>query len=78
MEKGGRQSKVRPKKFGIGMYTLPYLKWTTNRFLLYSTENAAQCYVAAWVEGEFGGEGMHGYVSLNPIAIHLKLSQHGL
>ena len=24
----------------------------------YNTWNSAQCYVAAWMEGEFGGEGM--------------------
>ena len=29
------------------MYTLLYLKWTTNNDLLYSTWNSAQCYVAA-------------------------------
>ena len=30
------------------MYTLLYLKWITNKVLLYSTWNSAQCYVAAW------------------------------
>ena len=33
------------------MYTLLYLKWITNKDLLYSTGNSAQCYVAAWLEG---------------------------
>ena len=42
--------------FGIDMYTLPYLKWITNKDLLYITGNSAQCYVAAWMGGEFGGE----------------------
>ena len=37
--------------------------------------NSAQCY-AAWRRGEFGGEWIHGYLSLSPLAIHLKLSQH--
>ena len=30
------------KEFGIDMYTLLYLKWITNKDLLYSTENSAQ------------------------------------
>ena len=38
--------------------------------------NSAQCYVAAWMGGEFGGECIHIYVQLSPFAIHLKLSQH--
>ena len=39
----------------MGKYTLLYLKWITNKDLLYSTGSFAQCYVAAWVGGEFGG-----------------------
>ena len=38
------------------MYTLLYLKWITNKDLLYSTGNCTQCYGAAWMRGEFGGE----------------------
>ena len=38
------------------MYTLLYLKWITNKVLLYSTWNRAQCFVAAWMGGEFGGK----------------------
>ena len=34
-------------EFGIDMSTLLYLKWMTNKDLLYSTGNSAQCYVAA-------------------------------
>ena len=37
----------RDREFGMGMYTLLYLKWITNKDLLYSTWNSAQCYVAA-------------------------------
>ena len=62
--------------FGIDMYTLLYLKWITNKDLLYSTENSAQCYMAAWMGGEFGGEWIHVHVWLSPFAVHLKLSQH--
>ena len=57
------------------MYTLLYLKWITDKDLLYSTWNSAQCYVAAWMGGEFGAEWIHVYVWLNPSAVHLKLSQ---
>ena len=56
--------------------TLLYLKWITNKDPLYSTQNSAQCYVAASMGGEFGREQMHVYVWLNPFTVHLKLSQH--
>ena len=36
----------------------------------------AQCYVAAWMGGEFGGEWIRAYVWQSPFAIHPKLSQH--
>ena len=35
------------REMEIDMYTLLYLKWITNKVLLYSTGNSAQCYVAA-------------------------------
>ena len=41
------------------MNTLLYLKWITNKDLLYSTGNSARCYVAAWMGGDFGGEWIH-------------------
>ena len=43
------------------MYTLLYLKWTTNNDLLYSTWNSAQCYVASGCEGTLG-ENEHAYM----------------
>ena len=46
--------------FGKVMYILLYLKWITNKNLLYSTWNSAQCYVAAWVGGNFRGKWIHG------------------
>ena len=49
-------------EFGKVMYTLLYLKWVTNKDLLQSTGNSAQCYVAAWMGGQFGGEWIHVYV----------------
>ena len=36
-----------------------YLKWITSKDLLYSTWNCAQCYIAAWMEGKFGGKWIH-------------------
>ena len=54
------------------MYTLLYLKWETNKDRLCSTQNAAQCYVAAWMGGKSGGEWVHVYVQLSPFAILLK------
>ena len=38
----------------MDMYTLLYLKRVINKDLLYSTKNSAQCYVVAWMGGEFG------------------------
>ena len=43
----GRVGERRVREFRINMGTLLYLKWITNKGLLYSTENSAQCYVAA-------------------------------
>ena len=57
------------------MYTLLYLKWITNKDLLYSTQNSAQCSVAAWMGGELPGEWIQVYVRLSPFTVHLKLSQ---
>ena len=43
--------------FGMDMYTLLYSKKITNKDLLYSTENSAQCYAAGWMRGKFGENG---------------------
>jgi len=43
---------------------------------VFSTGNSAQCYVAAWMGGEFGEEWIHVYVWLSPFCVHLKLSLH--
>ena len=64
------------REYEMGMYTLLYLKWKTDKDLLYSTWNSAQFYVAAWMAGEAGEEWMYVYVWLSPFAVHLKLSQH--
>jgi len=64
------------REFGMDTYRVLYLKWITNKDILYSTANSAQCYVAAWMGGEFREEWIHVYVWLSPFAVHLKLSQH--
>ena len=38
-------------------------KWITNKNLLYSTVNSAQCYMTAWILGEFRGEWIHVYMA---------------
>ena len=35
------------REIGMDMYTLLYLKWITNKDILYSTWNSVQFYVAA-------------------------------
>ena len=48
-------------EFGKVMYTLLYSKWITNKDLLYSTENSAQC---SWQPGWEGSLGENGYVCM--------------
>ena len=62
------------REFGMDVYTLLYLKWVTNKDLLYSAWNSAQCHVTGWVGGEFGGEWMSVYIWLSLFSV-LKLSQ---
>ena len=64
------------REFGMGMYMLLHLKWIANEDLLQSTENSAQCHVAAWRGEGFGREWIHVYVWLSPFAFHPRLSQH--
>ena len=73
---GGRMGKEIVRESEIGLHTLLYLKWVTKKDLLCSTGNSAQCYVAAWMGEEFGGEWIDAYVWLSPFAVYLKLSQH--
>ena len=63
------------RDFGKVMYMLLYLKWITNKDLLYSPWNSAQCHMLAWMGGELGGGWIHIYVWLSPFVVHLKL-QH--
>ena len=64
------------REFGMDMYTLLYLKWKTNKDLLYTTGNSVQCYMAAWTGSEFVREWIDVYVWLDPCTVHLKLPQH--
>ena len=61
---GWGEGKVR--EFGMDRYTLLYLRWITNKDLLWRTWNLAQCYIAAWI-------GIYVYVWLSPFTVHLKL-----
>ena len=61
------------REFGMDVYTPLYLKWIANKDLLQNTGNSAQCYVAAWMGGEFGREWTRVYIRLSPFAVHLKL-----
>ena len=62
----GRMGEEIITEFEMNMFTLLYLKWITNKGLLYSTGNSAQYYVAAWmgVLGENGYMYMYGEVPL--------------
>ena len=51
---GGRTGEEIVREFGMDMYTLLYLNWITNKDLLDSTQNPAQCCAAAWMGGEYG------------------------
>ena len=70
---GERMGERIVREFRMDIFTLLYLKWTTNNHILYSTWNSVQCYVAAQIGGESGGEWLHVYVWLSPFTVHLKL-----
>ena len=72
----GRGWKGIVRRFGMDMYTQQYVKWITNKDLLYSIWNSAQCYMAARMGAEFEGEWIHVYEWLSPSAVHRKLAQH--
>ena len=42
------------------------------------TWSSVQCYAAAWMGGEFGGEWIHVYVWPRPFTVRVKSSQHCL
>ena len=55
-EVGGRTGEGIVREFGMGMGTVLYLKWITNKGLLYNIWSSVQCYAAAWMGGECEGE----------------------
>ena len=56
-------------EFGMDMYILLYLKWITNKVLLYDAGNSALCSVADWMGAEFEGEWIQVCVWLSPFAV---------
>ena len=52
---GGMRERI-VREFEMDVYTLLYFKWITNKDLLYSMWNSAQCNVAAMIE-ELVGRG---------------------
>ena len=54
------------------MCTLLYLKWITNKDLLYRAGNSDQYYVDG---REVLGENGYIYVCVSPLSVQLKLSQ---
>ena len=64
------------RDLGKVMHPLLYLKWITNKDLLYSIWNSDQCYVPDWMGGVWGGKWAQVHVCLRPFAVHLKLPQH--
>ena len=50
------------EEFGVDRDTRPYLKWITNKELLYTAEKSAQCYITTEVGKESEEEYIHLYV----------------
>ena len=65
------------REFGTDTYPPLFLKGITNKVLLCSTGNWAQCYVSAWMEGEFRGEQTHVYVWMSSIYVYVQWCTHG-
>ena len=66
------------REFGMDMYTLLYLKWITNKDLLYSTWNSVQC---LWLPGWEGNLGENRYMyrrrQWHPTPVLLPGKSHG-
>ena len=62
------------KEDGINIYTLLYIKYITNKDLLYSTGNYTQYFVITYKRKESEKEYTH--TCLNRCAVHPKLTQH--
>ena len=57
----------------VTVYTLLHLKSITNKNLLYSTWNSAQCYLPTWMGAGVWEEWIHVCVWLSPFTVNLKL-----
>ena len=53
------------------IHILLYLTFITNKVLLYSTQNSAQCHAAARMGMAFEGEWIPVYAWLSPSTVHL-------
>ena len=62
------------RESGVDVCTLQCLMWITNKILLYITGNSAQCYTAAWMGGEFGGECVSVFVYVCVCETHSVVS----
>ena len=58
----GREGGRTVREFGTGVYTLFNLKWITNKDLLYSTGNSAQCYATTEKDKRIRKKKVHVYV----------------
>ena len=76
MVAGGRMGEAIVRWFGMDMYTPMYLKWITNKDLLYSTWNSVQWYVAARTRGVSGGGWV--YVCVWPIPLPFAWNYHNV
>ena len=50
------------REFGTDMYTLLYLRWITNKDLLYGRQNSVICDRVMWEPGWEGNLGENGYM----------------
>ena len=64
------------RAFGMNMHTLLHFKWITNKDLLYSMWNSAQCYVAAMIGEESGGRMDTCICMTECLCCSPKMSQH--
>ena len=76
MVAGGRMGKAIVKRFGMGMYTLLYLKQITNKDLVYSMWNSVQWYVATRTERESGENGC--MCTYGSIPLLFTLNRHNI
>ena len=54
----------------LSIQTVVLFKMDNQQGPMYNTWNSVQCYMSAWMGGEFGGEWIHVYVWLRPFTIH--------